>query len=117
MKCILAFSCALLMVVLSHAQPTARTFNGCHHTHNKSRIKRALTERELQLMNESIARSDTFDILNYTIHLDVTSYSSYSIKASTEIRFVARMNNLQSIQFDLMDLTVDSVSWGETPSI
>ena len=117
MKCILALMCALMFATISVAQPTARTFNGCHHTHNKSRIKRALTERELQLMNESIARSDTFDILNYTINLDVSSYSSYSIKASTDIRFVARMNDLQSIQFDLMDLTVDSVSWGETPSV
>jgi aminopeptidase N len=98
------------------AQPAQRAFNGCHHSHNKSRRLEPLSERELQVMNESIARSDTFDILHYSIELDVSSYSSYSISAATTIRFRGLMDDLQSIRFDLYNLTVDSVKWGESLS-
>ena len=94
------------------AQPAQRAFNGCHHSHNKSRRTEPLSERELQVMNESIARSDTFDILHYTIQLDVSNYSSYSISAATTIRFRGLMDDLQSVRFDLYNLTVDSVKWG-----
>ena len=108
----------LLLVLIQSviAQPTQRAFNGCHHSHNKSRRLEPLSERELQVMNESIARSDTFDILHYSIELDVSSYSSYSISAATTIRFRGLMDDLQSIRFDLYNLTVDSVKWGESLS-
>lgn len=114
-----AFSCALFLIsiVMSVcAQPTQRAFNGCHHSHNKSRRIEPLTARELQVMNESIARSDTFDIHHYTINLDVSDYSSYSISAATTVRFSALMEDLNSIRFDLYNLTVDSVKWGELSS-
>jgi len=117
MKSVLFILLVMLCSINAWGQPANRAFNGCHHTHNKQRNKRTLTERELQLMNESIARSDTFDVLNYTINLDVSNYASYSISASTQIRFVARMDNQQSIRFDLYDLVVDSVSWGDASSL
>lgn len=112
--CLLTF---LLLSVVVYAQPSERAFNGCHHTHNKNRNTRPLSERELQMLNESIARSDTFDILQYVIHLDVSDYGSYSISAATTIRFTARMNGLQSIAFDLYNLTVDSLLWESDPAV
>ncbi|MFN5295772.1 MAG: M1 family aminopeptidase [Flavobacteriales bacterium] len=111
MKHVFTFFFLLVSFAIAFAQPGQRAFNGCHHSHNKSRRQVPLTERELQVMNESIARSDTFDILNYTIHLDVSNYASYSIAAATTIQFAARMNDLNSISFDLYNLIVDSVKW------
>jgi aminopeptidase N len=103
----------LHLTLVCYTQPTQRAFNGCHHSHNKSKRVAPMTARELQVMNESIARSDTFDILHYTIQLDVSDYSSYSISAATTIRFTCLMDNLQNIRFDLFQLTVDSVKWFE----
>ncbi len=98
------------------AQPGQRAFNGCHHSHNKSRRSEPLSARELLVLNESIARSDTFDIQHYTINLDVSHYSSYSISAATSIRFNSLMDNMNAIRFDLYNLTVDSVKWSGASS-
>jgi len=111
MKHVFTFFFLMVSFTIVFAQPGQRAFNGCHHSHNKSRRQTPLTERELQVMNESIARSDTFDVLNYTINLDVSNYASYSIAAATTIQFAARMNDLNSIRFDLYNLIVDSVKW------
>jgi hypothetical protein len=111
MNRLLAITVFIFISLPEYAQPGQRAFHGCHHTHNKSRRLEPLSERELQVMNESIARSDSFDILNYTINLDVSHYSSYSIAAATTIHFAALMDGLQAIRFDLYNLTVDSVQW------
>ena len=116
MNRLLAISALIFLCGKAYAQPAQRAFHGCHHAHNKSRRVEPLSERELQVMNESIARSDTFDILNYTINLDVSNYASYSIAAATTIHFAALMDGLQSIRFDLYNLTVDSVRWEQAPA-
>lgn len=110
MRVFISFVIVLLcMCVSSFAQPTQRKFNGCHHTHNRQGKLRELTAQEKVLLNESIARSDTFDIVKYTINLDVTNYSSHAIKATTAIDVMPRMEGQSDIRFDLFSLTVDSV--------
>ena len=66
----------VMFSVLSLAQPT-RTRGGCHHTRNKAGKMKELSLQEKQLLNESIARSDTFDIVKYTIAIDVTRYNAH----------------------------------------
>ena len=114
MKQLLTLGISIFFLSVLHAQPNQRAFNGCHHTHNRTHRMEPLTQRELQVMNESIARSDTFDILSYTINLDVSNYASYSLSAATTIHFAARMNELSAIRFDLYSLVVDSVKWAQT---
>jgi len=111
MKFLLTALMLLLTISLGFAQPEQRRFNGCHHAHNNVKRSEPLTIQELEIIEETIARSDTFDVLRYTINLDVSDYGSYSIAAATTIQFAARMNNLQSIRFDLYNLIVDSVHW------
>lgn len=95
------------MTSATHAQEARH--HGCHH-HNKAGVKRnALTSMEKVLLNQSIARSDTFDILSYLIHIDVTNYAAQQIVASTTVRFRALMPGQSSIRFDLYQLQVDSV--------
>ena len=107
---------AVLMQFMLIAQNEQRPFHGCHHSHNKSKRSTALTERELQMMNETIARSDSFDVLNYAIHLDVTDYAGQSISAATSIQFVPLLSNQNFIRFDLFNLHVDSVHWSQQPT-
>ncbi|MBX7052433.1 MAG: hypothetical protein K1X54_10390 [Flavobacteriales bacterium] len=98
-----------LLAMLSWSQPGSR--HGCHHYHNrdKSKYKYELTAQEKVLLNASIARSDTFDILSYTIHLDVTDVTNHMISASTTVKFRPLMENQSIIRFDLMQMTIDSV--------
>ena len=99
----------ILLSVLSLAQPTQRTLGGCHHTRNKAGKMKELSLQEKQLLNESIARSDTFDILRYTIAIDVTRYNAQEIAATTTIDFAPLMDNQSHLRLDLYNLTVDSV--------
>ncbi len=99
----------VMFSVLSLAQPTQRALGGCHHTRNKAGKMKELSLQEKRLLNESIARSDTFDIVKYTIAIDVTSYNTQQIAATTIIDFAPRMDNQSHLRLDLYNLTVDSV--------
>ncbi|MDQ3190534.1 MAG: M1 family metallopeptidase, partial [Bacteroidota bacterium] len=55
-------------------------------------------------------RSDTIDILNYTINLDITDFTNQIINGNCEIKFTPKINNINSISLDLLQLTVDSIT-------
>lgn len=87
-----------------------RRFNGCHMTHNAGMQKRKpMTTQEKVLLNEIIARSDTFDVLHYKIEIDVTDYVGQQIKAATTVSVAPLMANQDAVRFDLFQLQVDSV--------
>ncbi|MBK7382619.1 MAG: hypothetical protein IPI81_04685 [Flavobacteriales bacterium] len=107
----LCASTLLLLPVL--AQPE---LNGCHFFRNREfRASRPLTAAERALIDETIARSDTFDIRHYDIAIDVTDYAGHTIKAGTTITFRALMADQAFIRFDLQDLPVDSVIGADGP--
>ena len=54
-------------------------------------------------------RSDTLDVINYDITLDLTLMSNQQIKGACTIDFISLMNNINEIHLDLEELTVDSV--------
>lgn len=54
-------------------------------------------------------RSDTFDILKYTINLDITDFAGKKIKGNTVVKFKPKMNGQPKIRLDLLKLTLDSV--------
>lgn len=92
--------------VISLAQPHKYD---CHHFRNLAGKPAPLSELQKSMMNESIARSDTFDILHYDIFLDVTDYNDAYIKGSATITWSPKIAGQTGIRFDLMDLQVDSV--------
>lgn len=96
-----------ILSVISIAQPHKY---GCDHWRNLGGKRKPLTLHERTMFNESIARSDTFDIAHYNISIDVTDYSGANIKASTTVSYSPKMDNLDYIRFDLMQMTVDSVT-------
>ncbi|PBQ32277.1 hypothetical protein CNR22_11005 [Sphingobacteriaceae bacterium] len=57
-------------------------------------------------------RSDTFNVLNYTINLEVGTTTNALLAGNTQIRFAPKLNNRTFIRFDLLKLTVDSVKEG-----
>lgn len=54
-------------------------------------------------------RSDTLDILNYHIDLEVTNFSGRTISGFCAIRFTPKMDNISNMNLDLLGLKVDSV--------
>lgn len=59
-------------------------------------------------------RSDTFDILKYTINLEIGNTLNKQIFGNTQIRFAPKQNNKTFIRFDLIKLTIDSVKENST---
>jgi aminopeptidase N len=57
-------------------------------------------------------RSDTFDVLKYTINLEVGNTSSQVISGNTQVRFAPKQNNRTFIRLDLLKLMVDSIKEG-----
>lgn len=101
---VLAFAAVLPATV--HAQPDPF---GCHHFRQPFERPAPLTDAQRSQIAETIARSDTFDILHYDIALDLTNYDSGRLWGSTTISFRALQPGLSTIRFDLVQLNVDSV--------
>lgn len=56
--------------------------------------------------------SDTVDVLNYSINLDIINISSKNISGYTELTLVSKMSNVSAIPLDLLRLAVDSIFVG-----
>jgi aminopeptidase N len=56
-------------------------------------------------------RSDTIDVTIYKLYLDVSDFNTNIIKASCQVNFTAKMNNVSGISLDLLSLQVDSVKF------
>ncbi|WP_317899327.1 M1 family aminopeptidase [Aurantibacillus circumpalustris] len=54
-------------------------------------------------------RSDTFNVLKYTINLEIGNTGSPQLAGNTQIRFAPKLNNRTFIRFDLLKLVLDSV--------
>ena len=107
-------ACSLCFFALSmFAQPAQdHQHHGCHFAKNQIKMS-PLTAAEKVLLNESNERSDTIDILNYAINLDITDFSGQSIDGNCEITFSPNMEEVNYISLDLLSLTVDSVKMND----
>ncbi len=56
------------------------------------------------------SRSDTIDILKFTIDLDITDFTNQTLGGSTKVDFTPKMNNVNEILLDLLQFQVDSVT-------
>ena len=72
----------------------------CNHKHHSSQFN----------LKASNTRSDTIDVLNYNIYLDITDYGNQKIAGSCEIQFVSLKNNVTVLYLDLLQMTVDSIT-------
>ncbi|MCP3928113.1 MAG: T9SS type A sorting domain-containing protein [Bacteroidetes bacterium] len=102
---LLSFVSLFITTYSLQAQPAPHA--GCHHYKNKIKLT-PLTAKEKSFLNASNGRSDTIDILNYNITLDVTDFGGQTISGACEIQFTPKMNDVDHIPLDLL-LEVDSV--------
>jgi hypothetical protein len=49
-------------------------------------------------------RSDTIDILKYTINLDMTDFTNQKIKGNTIVRFAPKINTQTKLRLDLLKI-------------
>jgi len=75
-----------------------------YHNHNHDHHDKTITA--------SSERSDTIDIINYEINLDVTDFTQQKISGNCIIDFKSKMDNINEIILDLRLLDVDSVLHG-----
>lgn len=59
-------------------------------------------------------RSDTLDVIRYTLNLDMTMMASQQIAGHCVVDFASKMDGIAQINLDLLALTVDAVTdaWG-----
>ncbi|MGB3869354.1 MAG: M1 family aminopeptidase [Flavobacteriales bacterium] len=102
----LLFLGAFILYTSAFAQPYKY---GCHYFRQHPSAPPIATAADRALIDDIIARSDTFDILHYDIAIDVTDYAGQQIKAATTITFTPLMADQNFIRFELLGLEVDSV--------
>lgn len=73
--------------------------------------KSSLKLRQAQAGN---TRSDTVDILKYTINLNITDFTTNNIRGNTEVKFTPKINGISKLNMDLLVLIVDSVKQNNT---
>ena len=59
-------------------------------------------------------RANRLDVLHYDLNLDFRQFSPFILKGQANIRFLP-LQSLDSVEFDLKGLTVDSVILAQTP--
>lgn len=109
---LLAFCFAFFTLSLLQAQPKEGMpdMHGCHF-YKKNIHPLPLTDEEKLFACGSNARSDSIDVLNYAVSLDLTNFSNQTIQAYCEVTFTAKQDGVEALPLDLLDLTVDSVTW------
>lgn len=66
------------------------------------------SSRTMRLSEENL-RSDTVDVINYTIALDITDFTNQTISGYTTVKFRPLISGVQSLSLDLLAMNIDSV--------
>jgi hypothetical protein len=69
----LVLPAALLALLTATAQPYKF---GCHYFRHQHHVPAVASAADRSLIDDVIARSDTFDILDYDIAIDITDYDN-----------------------------------------
>ncbi len=93
-----------LFPFIANSQPI-----GCMEAKQKIKLYPPTLE-EKAMIQASNERSDTIDIINYDISLEV-QFLPNLIDGNCAVTFSPKMNNVTYLALDLLDLDVDSVHW------
>ena len=81
----------------------------------KSKVKTQNNDSEfVSKLTANNSRSDTFDILNYTLNLTIANFTTKVISGNCLINFTAKVNGVNQLDLDLLKLTVDSITQHDT---
>lgn len=87
------FTIIITFFVLISFQSFSQTHERCSH---KASFEKSLI-------------SDTLDAISYTIYLNSLDFTNHEITAKTDVELASKIDNLDHITLELMDLTVDEV--------
>jgi aminopeptidase N len=73
---------------------------------NKNHHAVDLNSKEMRASN---LRSDTIDVLNYTINLNITDFTNATIAGNTQVKFTPKQNGITVLNLDLLELIIDSI--------
>ena len=90
----------LLSIVFVGILFSMKSQYNCNHKHHSAQLNQ----------KASNTRSDTIDVLNYNVYLDITDYGNQKIIGSCEIQFVSLKNNVTVLDLDLLQMMVDSIT-------
>lgn len=70
-----------------------------------------LEKSAMQLLQvlASNTRSDTVDVLKYTINLNITDFTTNIIAGNTEVKFTPKISGLAKLNLDLLVMLIDSI--------
>lgn len=88
---------------------------GCHMRHKQAN-KAVNREVENNLWSASVERSDSFDILDYDLTIDLRKMNGKLLVGKAIVSFTPKISGLNFIPLDLMKLAVDSVYFGGSPA-
>ncbi|HXC04766.1 MAG TPA: hypothetical protein VNZ86_08430, partial [Bacteroidia bacterium] len=84
-----------LPFLFSHLLPAQDSVPSCQH------MKQSLAAHEKLASHPSSQasnlRSDTVDILNYTINLNITDFTTDTLRGNTAIRFAPKLNGVKTL--------------------
>lgn len=113
----MGYSCWLVLffgVSLVQAQaPECDTDPSCRHT----KAMLLLAQQQWDSLDYSMntnARAEKFDVLHYTVVLNMVAHERQQIKGWCGVQFVAKQAGLQTLPLDLLQLQVDSVKWNDS---
>jgi aminopeptidase N len=55
------------------------------------------------------SRSDTIDVLNYQINMDMTNMGNQQINGNCVVKFTPKVNGINQLDLDLQELLIDSI--------
>lgn len=97
------FKLSILIVILSFKNFYYSQVNTCQHNKISS-----VSTTTLYYSPEN-HRSDSFDVIKYTINLSIVDFTTHIIGGNTTIKYTPKINAQNSISFDLLKMTVDSI--------
>lgn len=100
------YSFLLIVLLFISVKNFSQTFS-CQHQKNYK------VASPIYYSSENL-RSDTIDVLKYTINLDITDYSGQTIKGNTVVKFAPKLNSQNHILLDLLKMTIDSITQNNT---
>ncbi len=83
------------------------TAQGCQQKHDPSHFSKSHSD-DITVMASNL-RSDTIDILNYNISLNITDFATNIIHGNTAVKFTPKVNGVTTLSLDLLELNIDSI--------
>lgn len=97
----------LFLPLILSAQPETPLF-GCRFIKNQIHPQK-LTAEQKTLLEQSRTRSDSLDLLNYSIDLEIIDFTGRRIEGSTTIDFSFLEEDASQMVLDLLQLVIDSI--------